>query len=575
MRLAGNAILVYSVALILGQLGCGAAGGEAIAGATTVPQAMRISPNTVTAGQSSFVLTVSGANFSHYCVILWNGAARTTTFVSPQQVNAQIPSPDVAQASIVSVVVENMRSGHMSNTLPLTVADPLRVTTNQLPAGKAGVSYSAPLSVSGGVSPYRWSLASGSLPDGLAMDLRTGTVSGTAGSAGNFTFTVWVTDSAASSAKANLAIDIASAAQGPSTTSLAAAQFYGSGLGSDGLANTTVGPTGNTVSYRFRATHSGVLQQVRVYLIPDHAGYAGGTGGTIQVTLNADDSTPSHNPAPTVHASYLMSNVLSLASPARYFYVLKFASPPALAAGQLYHVVFKNVDPSPTVNYLSVDALYQEVPTSPVQPTVSDTDAAVLLGDASGAWKPRPGYTPIYELDLQDGSSEGIGYIEGWVGAPQSISGTNAVRETFTVSGSQVKVTSAAIRLARVNGNDPLVIRLEDADGSLIEQGSVPASVVTLSSSTSPSYVWVKYPFAATCTLLPGHTYHLVFEATSTSSYQVFPIRKGAAYGFQDTTFFHDGNAEFKQNDSWVGWTQWGVTNRLDSDLQFYFTVVP
>jgi hypothetical protein len=574
MRLAGNAIFVYSIALVLGQLGCGVAGREPVAGAATVPEAISISPTAVTAGQSSFVLTVRGANFSHRSVILWNGAARTTTFINPQQVKAQIPSSDVAQASIVNVVVENMRTGRMSNTLPLAVTALLHVTTNHLPAGQAGVSYSAPLSVSGGVSPYRWSLASGSLPGGLAMDPQTGRISGTAESTGNFTFTAWASDSAASSAKANLAIVIAPAGQVPVATSRAA-QFYGPGLGSDGLANTTLGPSSNTVSYRFRAKHSGVLQQVRIYLIPDHTGYAGGNGGTIQVTLNADDATPSHNPTSTVLASYLMSNVLSLASPARYFYVLKFASPPALAADQLYHMVFKNVDPNPTVNYLSVDALYQDVPTTPVQPTVADADAAVLLGEAGGAWKPRPGYTPIYELDLQDGSSEGIGYIEGWVGAPQSISGTNAVRETFTVSGSQMKVTSAAIRLARVNGNDPLVVRLEDADGSLIEQGNVAATVVPLSSLSSPSYVWVQYPFAATYTLLPGHTYHLVFEATLTSSYQAFPIRKGAAYGFQDTTFFPDGNAEFKQNDSWVGWTQWGVTNRLDSDLQFYFTVVP
>jgi hypothetical protein len=574
MRLAGSAIFVYSVALILGQLGCGAAGGEPIAGAATVPQAMRIFPNAVTAGQSTFVLTVSGANFSHRSVILWNGAARTTTFVSARQVNALIPPPDVAQASVVSVVVKNMTTGSTSNTLHLTVGAVLQVTTKQLPAGQTGVSYSAPLSVSGGVSPYRWSLASGSLPGGLAMDSQTGTISGTAESIGNFTFTAWVSDSAASSAKANLAIDIASPGELPVATG-PAAQFYGPGLGADGLANTTLGPNGNTVSYRFRAKHSGVLQQVRVYLIPDHAGYAGGTGGTIQVTLNADDATPSHNPTSTVLASYLMSNVLSLASPARYFYVLKFASPPALAAGQLYHVVFKNVDPSPTVNYLSVDALYQEVSTMPVQPTVSDTDAAVLLGEAGGAWKPRPGYTPIYELDLRDGSSEGIGYIEAWVGTPQSISGTNTVRETFTVSGSQMKVSSAAIRLARVNGNDPLVVRLENADGSLIEQGNVSASAVPLSSASSPSYAWLKYLFAATYTFLPSHTYHLVLEATSTSSYQVFPIRKGSAYGFQDTTFFPDGNAEFKQNDSWAGWTQWGVANRTDGDLQFYFTLVP
>ncbi len=148
---------------------------------------------------------------------------------------------------------------------------------------------------------------------------------------------------------------------------------------------------------------------------------------------------------------------------------------------------------------------------TPAQPTISDTDLAELLSEDGGAWSPRKGYTPIYELDFQNGASEGIGYMEVWIGAPEPISGTNTVRETFTVSGSQEKVTSASIRLARLNGNDPLEVRLGHADGSLIEQGNVSASALPLSSSSSPSYAWVTYPFSATYTLVPGQTYHLLF----------------------------------------------------------------
>jgi hypothetical protein len=571
MRLAGSVVLTYSIVLALGQVGCGVTQEGRSADSATVPNAISISPNAVPAGQSSFVLHVNGANFSDRSVILWNGAGQTTTFVNTQQVSAQIPAQDVAHESTVSVAVENMQSGRMSNALPLTVGGGIQVTTKQLPEGQIGISYWAPLSVSGGVAPFLWSVASGSLPRGLAMDSQTGTISGTVESIGNFTFTAWVSDSAASSAKANLAIDIASAG----ATRPAAAQFYGPGLGSDGLANTTVGPHGNTVSYRIRAKHSGVVQQALIYLIPDRAGYAAGTGGIIHVTLNTDDGTPLHHPASTVLASYVISNVLSLSSPARYFYVLKFASPPTLAAGQIYHMVFTNVDASPATNFLSVDTLYQAVWPTPAQPSISDTDAAVLLGSNGGAWNARQGYTPVYELDFPNGVSEGIGYIEAWSGAQEPISGTKTVRETFTVTGPQLKVTSVGIRLARINGNDSLKVRLENSDGSLVEEGYVPASVVPLSSSVSPTYGWAKYAFSSTYTLLPGHTYHLDIEAASTSTYQAFPIRKGSAYGFQDTTFFPDGNAEFKPNDSWVGWTHWGVTNRTDGDLQFYFTVVP
>jgi hypothetical protein len=351
---------------------------------------------------------------------------------------------------------------------------------------------------------------------------------------------------------------------------IAHAQSYGAGLGSDGLANTRLGPSGCMVSYRFLAKHSGVLQQIRIYLIPDHAGYAAGTGGTINVTLHTDDGTSSHHPASTVLGTHVISHILSLPSPSRYFYLVKFSSPVTVTAGHLYHLVFKNVDQYPTVNYLSVDDLYHAVPTSPNQPTISDTNQAVLLSAEGGTWKERPGYTPIYELDFTNGTSEGVGYMEGWVGAPQPISGTHAVRETFTAP-INVNVSAVAIRVSRIKGTDPLVVRLENANGTLVHQGSIPATNIPITNASSP--VWTKLSFGATYALLAGHTYHLDFEASSTSVYETFPIRKGYAYGFKATTYFPYGHAEFKQNGSWVGWTQWGVTNRTDGDLQFYFNV--
>jgi hypothetical protein len=348
---------------------------------------------------------------------------------------------------------------------------------------------------------------------------------------------------------------------------------YGSGLGSDGLANTVVGGQwGNIVSYRFRAGHSGPLQQIHVYLIPNHVGYSAGTGGQIQVTVNADDGTSAHNPSSTILASYLLSNPLA-AIPSINFPIFVFSVPPTLVQGQLYHIVFTNVDPSPTINYLSVDALYLANPSTPAQPTVSDVDAAELLCGPSGTWAPRKGYTPILELDYQDGWSEFIGYVEVWVGAPQTISGPSAVRETITVTGAQKTVSSASIRVARTSGTDPLIVLLENGDGTVIEQGEIPASSIPL---TSPvSYAWATFTFSSAHALLAGQSYHLQISAASTSSYQAYPIRKGVAYGFQKTTYFPDGYAQFNQNGSWVGWTQWGVANRTDGDLQFYFSLAP
>ena len=342
---------------------------------------------------------------------------------------------------------------------------------------------------------------------------------------------------------------------------------YGAGIGSDGLANTVVGgPYGNVVSYRFRAQHSGSLQQIHIYLIPNHAGYSAGTGGQLQVTVNSDDGTSAHNPSSTVLASYLLANPLA-ATPNINFPVFVFSTPPSLVQGQLYHIVFTNVDPNPTANYISVDALYYANPTTPSQPTISDIDFAELLGGPNGSWAPRKGYTPILELDYQDGFSELNGYMEVWIGAPQNISGSSAVRETITVSSAQENVASVSIRVARVSGSDPLIITLENGDGTMIEQGQISADQLPSANSDG----WVTYSFSSAHTLIGGLTYHLQLTSAASSTYQEFPIRKGLAYGFRNTTYFPDGYAQFYQSGSWVGWTQWGVSNRTDSDLQFYF----
>jgi len=348
---------------------------------------------------------------------------------------------------------------------------------------------------------------------------------------------------------------------------------YGPGLGSDGLANTVVGgPDANLVSFRFRAGHTGSLQQIHVYLMQEHAGYSAGTGGQLQVTVNTDDGTPAHNPSGTVLATYLLNNP-SAAAPSIYFPIFVFSAPPSLVEGQLYHIVFTDVDPSPTANYLSVNALYYEIPATPAQPTVSDTDFAELLGGPGVAWGPRQGYTPVLELDYQDGFSEGNGYMEGWVGAPQNISGSAAVRETMTVSGPQVTVISGSVRVTRLSGSDPLIVNLENGDGTLIEQTQIPADSIPL--TNPPSYAWANFTFSSAHILATGQNYHLQLGTASSSSYQAFPIRKGYGYGFQAQTYFPDGYAQFNQGDSWAGWTQWGQTERVDGDLQFYFTLAP
>jgi chitinase len=69
----------------------------------------------------------------------------------------------------------------------------LQITTAALPGTSAGTAFSQTLAAGGGIGPYTWSLAPGSaLPAGLTLS-STGALTGTP-DAGNFSFTVRVTD---------------------------------------------------------------------------------------------------------------------------------------------------------------------------------------------------------------------------------------------------------------------------------------------------------------------------------------------------------------------------------------------
>jgi Putative Ig domain len=59
----------------------------------------------------------------------------------------------------------------------------------------AGQLYVLPLTVTGGTHPYTWQLAGGTLPPGCRLDIHSGKISGTPSAAGDYHFTVVVSDS--------------------------------------------------------------------------------------------------------------------------------------------------------------------------------------------------------------------------------------------------------------------------------------------------------------------------------------------------------------------------------------------
>ncbi|MDD1657333.1 MAG: lectin like domain-containing protein [Methanomicrobiales archaeon] len=73
--------------------------------ASPLPVLSSISPSTATAGGAAFTLTVTGSSFTSQSKVRWNGADRTTTYVSATQLTTAIPAADIATAGTASVTV--------------------------------------------------------------------------------------------------------------------------------------------------------------------------------------------------------------------------------------------------------------------------------------------------------------------------------------------------------------------------------------------------------------------------------------------------------------------------------------
>jgi len=98
-----------------------------------LPTITAISPTARLAGGPAFTLAITGTNFITSTVAQWNGAARTTTFVSSTRVDATINAADIASAGSASVTVANLApGGGTSNPMTFNIANILVDVTGDM-----------------------------------------------------------------------------------------------------------------------------------------------------------------------------------------------------------------------------------------------------------------------------------------------------------------------------------------------------------------------------------------------------------------------------------------------------------
>jgi hypothetical protein len=82
-----------------------------------------------------------------------------------------------------------------------------KITTRVLTSAQLGESYEQTLHAEFGTPPYTWSMASGSLPSGIALST-SGVLLGTPQETGSFSFAASLVDTAGGTAAASLSLEV-------------------------------------------------------------------------------------------------------------------------------------------------------------------------------------------------------------------------------------------------------------------------------------------------------------------------------------------------------------------------------
>ena len=327
------------------------------------------------------------------------------------------------------------------------------------------------------------------------------------------------------------------------------------------------------VTMRFRNKHTGKISGIMCYVMgTGYDGYGKGNGGTWKITLRTDDGT-NHWPTQTILGTVNFPLAQYGKGGLTVFPKINFTSAVGVDSGALYHVVIENIDSDPSNNYSGLNTLTQYPPNpSPQQPACSDLDWFLLFSRTpyttwvADSWQ----LTPILGLYYTDGYATGQGYINGYISspAPVIVSGNTKIAEIFTVTSYNRIATTVNLWLNRISGSDVLIVRLEKADGTLMEQGAIAASAIS-STVYSDNYRfgdWAKYTFQNAQTLVVGQTYRISFSTASTTKYNVYTLQDGKGY-FGNGMTFTDGNAQMTTDGK--TWTD----IPKDAEVQIYFDV--
>jgi Putative Ig domain len=295
--------LLLMLALVFILSGCGSSAPPAIS--------VAVSPNaalTIDQGQQ-VNFTASVTNDAASKGVTWSvSGGGTLTGSTSTAVTYNAPTPVTANLT-VTVTATSVADATKSASVTITVTPPPTVTTTSpLTAGTVGAAYSVTLQASGGSGALAWSLASGTLPNGLSLSSG-GVISGTPTAAVTSTFTVQVADSGSPALTATKQLSIT---VNPAPLTIVTSSLPNGTVQS--AYSSTLQASGGTTPYTWSVTVGTLPTGLTLNAATGKISGVPTTSGTSTFTVTATDSATPTAQTKSKQFSILVNPVLSIST---------------------------------------------------------------------------------------------------------------------------------------------------------------------------------------------------------------------------------------------------------------------
>jgi hypothetical protein len=231
----------------------------------------------------SYVATVTGSGGSlPYRWIVSTGALPPGLSLSASsgQITG-IPTTSGVFPFTIQVIDFLAATANKNFTITIGAGQLLTITTASLPDGQQNQPYSQTLAASGGTAPLTWTIATGSLPTGIALNAASGLLSGTPTIQGTFSFDVAVTDVNQATARKSLSINITN------PVTITSGNFTGVALTA---FSQTVTAIGGTPPYTFTIPSGALPGGLQLNAATGVISGTPAAGGTSTFTVTATDA---------------------------------------------------------------------------------------------------------------------------------------------------------------------------------------------------------------------------------------------------------------------------------------------